>query len=65
MSGPVRPAMPGLSIRTAYFWPIMKKILSARMLSKSGMDRNPNITFTGLREIQADILLGKEGARAI
>ena len=26
------------------------------------LDRNPNITFTGLREIQADILLGKEGA---
>ena len=25
------------------------------------LDRNPNIRFTGLREIQADILLGKEG----
>jgi len=29
---------------------------------KVRLDRNPNITFTGLREIQADILLGKEGA---
>jgi two-component system sensor histidine kinase HydH len=28
---------------------------------KVRIDRNPNITFTGLREIQADILLGKEG----
>jgi two-component system, NtrC family, sensor histidine kinase HydH len=25
------------------------------------LERNPNITFTGLREIQADILAGKEG----
>ncbi len=28
---------------------------------KVRIDRNPNIRFTGLREIQADILLGKEG----
>jgi two-component system, NtrC family, sensor histidine kinase HydH len=28
---------------------------------KIRLDRNPHIRFTGLREIQADILLGKEG----
>ena len=28
---------------------------------KVRLERNPNITFTGLPEIQADILLGKEG----
>ncbi len=28
---------------------------------KVRLDRNPNLTFTGLRQLQADILLGKEG----
>jgi hypothetical protein len=35
MSGPVRAVMPGSSTRTAYSWPTMRKILSARMPLKS------------------------------
>ena len=61
MSGPVRPAMPGSSIRTAIFLAHYEKDFVGQDAIKVRLERNPNITFTGLREIQADILAGKEG----
>ena len=56
--------------QTGYAWIIdqdgvflahYEKDFIGRDAIKVRIERNPNITFTGLREIQADILLGKEG----